>query len=201
MWESASRSFFSPAQRSDTGKSVTVTRGPYLVRTYKPSDQAAVERLYYEGLLTGKVDPNDTGIDLDHICDVYFSLPENHFWIAEDHGHAAGMVGVVHDDGVALIRRLRVDPHWRHTHVAANLIEAAINHCRRHGSLKIAMDTHIDRDLAVQLLDHHGFQFTRSRVFHGKDLLEFYLNLYEQRSGDREHPVPDYVPCEMRQTG
>jgi N-acetylglutamate synthase-like GNAT family acetyltransferase len=152
------------------------------VRGYQLADQRAVARLYTHGLLAGQIAPNDTGADIENMREAYFTDPANHFWIAEVDHRIVGMIGVARDEGhTAEIRRLRVDPAFHHSDVALRLIETAITHCKHHGYLKVVFDTRFEREEAVGLFDRFGFQHTRSKAAHGKEQLEFYLNLYHQK--------------------
>jgi ribosomal protein S18 acetylase RimI-like enzyme len=92
------------------------------------------------------------------------------------------MIGCFHEqDGhVGEIRRLRVDKKWQHTNIGARLLEHALEHCKVHKFLKVVMDTRFDTEAVIGLFDRFGFQHTRSKNIHGKELLEFYLDLYRQ---------------------
>ena len=154
-----------------------------LVRSFLEPDQEAVSRLYAEGLLVGQIAPNDTGADVENIQEAYLQEESSHFWVAELDGHVLGMIGVARDhDHHAEIRRLRVDPDWQHTVIGARLVETALAHCSHHGYLKVVLDTRFDTDAAMSLFDRFAFQHTRTRSLHGKDQLEFYLDLYRQPS-------------------
>ena len=154
-----------------------------IVRSFAPHDQQAVSRLYQTGLLAGQIAPNDTGADIENIGVAYFSDVANHFWVAELDHQIIGMIGVARDEGhKAEIRRLRVDPAWQHTDVVAiKLMEFALYHIKVHGFLKVVFDTRFEKDTAVGIFDRFGFQHTRSRTHHDKELLEFYLDLYRQQ--------------------
>lgn len=155
------------------------------VRSYEPRDQQAVSRLYTDGLLAGQIAPNDTGADIENIRDAYFANPTSHFWVAEIDGKVVGMIGVSREQQhTAEIRRLRVEKQWQQSPIAARLIETALAHCKRHGYLKVVLDTRFERDAAMDLFDRFGFQHTRTKAMHGKDLLEFYLDLYRQPRKD-----------------
>ena len=152
------------------------------VRSYHAADQRTVARLYTHGLLAGQLAPNDTGADIENMHEAYFTDPANHFWIAEIDHRVVGMIGVARDEGhTAEIRRLRVDPKFHHSDVAVRLLETAIAHCKHHGYLKVIFDTRFEREGAVDMFDRFGFQHTRSKAAHGKEQLEFYLNLYHQK--------------------
>jgi putative acetyltransferase len=150
------------------------------VRTYEPADQAAVTHLFEHGLLAGQIDPYDTAADVEIIADEYLSRPQSHFWVAEVEGRVVGMVGVANEEQTAEVRRLRVDKAWQDTAIAARLLETALAHCKHHGFLKIRLDTRFDPSAARDLFDRFGFQHTRTKERHGKELLEFYLDLYRR---------------------
>lgn len=160
------------------------------VRTYRSGDQSAVIHLYQNGLLAGQIASNDTGADIDNIKETYLSDPVNHFWVAHDHDQRIlGMIGVAHDpdDHVTEIRRLRVEPTHQATSIAGQLIETALAHCRKIGALKVVLDTRLERSAAMDLFTRFGFQHTRSKTHHGKESLEFYLDLYR---GLKKSPSP-----------
>jgi ribosomal protein S18 acetylase RimI-like enzyme len=151
------------------------------IRTYQPADQPAVQRLYEAGSLAGQVAPSDsdTGSDIDLIREAYLQDARNHFWVAQKGDRVVGMIGVMSDDEhTAEIRRLRVDPDHQGANIGQALLETALEHCREQSFLKIRLDTTFEKDHAVDLFDRVGFQHTRSRNVHGKELLEFYLDLY-----------------------
>jgi len=151
------------------------------IRSYRREDHDVVARLYTEGLLAGQIAPNDTGADIDNMDDAYFSDPRNHFWVGEVDGKVAGMIGVAADrEHTAEVRRLRVDRAYQDSAMAGLLLETALTHCKHHGYLKIVLDTRFDPDVVVDVFDRFGFQHTRTKNLHGKDLLEFYLDLYRQ---------------------
>jgi N-acetylglutamate synthase-like GNAT family acetyltransferase len=157
------------------------------IRTFRPDDQKAVYHLYDQGLLAGQIAPNDSGADIDNMREAYFDNERHHFWVAELGGKVVAMIGVASDEPhTAEVRRLRVEPAYQKTAIASTLLETAINHCKHHGYLKVRLDTRFGRDAAVGLFDHVGFQHTRTKSMHGKDLLEFYLDLYRQDKNENE---------------
>jgi CheY-like chemotaxis protein/N-acetylglutamate synthase-like GNAT family acetyltransferase len=170
------------------------------IRSYQPSDQAAVARLYVAGMLCGEPDRSDTAADLDFIQEAYFSQPADHFWVAEQAGRVVGTIGVVHDESIAQIRRLRVDPDLDQMPVAVALLDTALRHCRKHGSLKIVLDTRIEPAKAIQMLDASGFQYHRGKTVQGKEILEFYFNLYRKIDSDEEcEATPAATPVDPTQ--
>ena len=168
----------------------------YEVRTFCPDDVDACRRLYTSGLLGGQILGNDTGLDIDDIPNAYLADSLNHFWVARvadgcgelcgtGDGEIVGMIGVQHhDEGVGEVRRLRVDPAHRRRRVGSRLLDTAIRFCRETGCLKVALDTYIERDAAVNLFERHRFRHGRTRQVHGKDMLYFYLDLYSQDRRD-----------------
>lgn len=157
------------------------------VRTFDAADQQAVSRLYDEGLLAGQIAPNDTGADIDNLAEAYFTNEHDHFWIAEHNGQVLGMIGVAGEDqNTAEVRRLRVEKDYQDTQIAEKLLETALTHCKHHGYLKIRLDTRFDPDAVVDLFDRFGFQHTRTKSIQGKELLEFYLDLYRQPTKEQE---------------
>lgn len=157
------------------------------VRSYEDADHDQVGKLYHEGLLAGQIAPNDSGADLDYIREAYFDDDRHHFWVAVQGDRCVGMIGVASDeDHTAEIRRLRVDRALQSSGIAAQLLETAIAHCKHHGYLKIRLDTRFEKDEAVGLFDRIGFQHTRTRATPGKEMLEFYLDLYRKDDDDSE---------------
>ncbi len=150
----------------------------FIIRTYRSEDKPVVRQLYSEGLLHGQIAPNDTGADLGSIHQEYLSDAANHFWVIEADHKVIGMIGVVKDGHTAEIRRLRVNPEFQNTNAGLKLVETALSHCKNNGLLKIVLDTHFEKGVFADLFTKFGFQHTRTKTFHGKDILEFYLDLY-----------------------
>ncbi len=151
------------------------------IRSYRDSDLAACRTLYKEGLLGGKIAENDTGLDIDDIGHAYMERSGSHFWVAETAEHkVVGMIGVQqHEPGVGEIRRLRVQQDHRRRGIGSALVEQAVRFCNEHGYLKLTLDTFIEREAAIKLFEKFHFHHARTRTVDGKDLLYFYLDLYE----------------------
>lgn len=161
------------------------------VRPYRSTDQSCVSRLYTTGLLAGQISPNDTGADIENIAAAYFDDERHGFWVADLQGVVVGMIGVGSDeDHTAEIRRLRVLPEYQQTPIAGTLLETALAHCKRHGYLKVRLDTRFEKSAAVDLFDRLGFQHTRTMNVHERDLLEFYLDLYRPPREEEERAEP-----------
>jgi len=155
---------------------------PFNVRSYCPRDYRHVRRLYYEGLLAGHIDPFDPAEDLERIDDFYTRWPNRHFWVAEAVGEVVGTVAVAtEDDGIAHLRRLRVAPEFpQRNRLVIALVQTAVAHARECGAVKLCFHTPLDNEKAILVLGDLGFQFARAREFNGRQLLEFYVSLYER---------------------
>ena|SRR5579862_498624 len=150
------------------------------IRSFTPADLSACRKLYWEGLIGGRIAENDTALDLDDIQSVYLGNKGNHFWVAENTaGEVVGMIGVQHyEEGTAEIRRLRVAQDHRRRGIGSALLETALRFCHDKQYIKITLDTFMEREPAIALFKKFRFQHTRSRNVNGKDLLYFYLDLY-----------------------
>lgn len=151
------------------------------IRTYRTEDDAAVRRLYHSGRLMGQVQPQDDTADIEDIPAAYLEPARGHFWVAEIEQRPVGIIGVWEDEpDVAEIRRLRVDPAFVGHGVTTKLMETALAFCRREAYLKVILDTRIEHGPAMRLFERFAFQHTRTRSVGGKDLLEFYMDLYHE---------------------
>ncbi len=168
-----------------------------VVRPFQKQDQVAVSSLYTEGMLAGQIAPNDTGADVENIRAAYFDTDRHGFWVAEHDGRVVGMIGVGSDEpDTAEVRRLRVLPPLQGRGIGTKLLETALGHCRKHGYLKVRLDTRFEKSAAVDMFDRVGFQHHRSRTVHEKDLLEFYLDLYrEPKKEKQEHASVAVEEC------
>ena len=151
------------------------------VRAYSPADKAACQKLYLEGLIGGRIASNDTGLDIDDIQAAYLNCPDSHFWVAQSPaGEILGTVGVQQiEPGVGEIRRLRVRQDSRRRGVGTALMETAVKFCREHQFLKIMLDTFMEREPAIRLFEKFHFNHQRTRKVGEKELLYFYLDLYQ----------------------
>src|SRR5207249_2830291 len=135
----------------------------------------------------GKIAENDTGLDIDDIESAYMNVPGSHFWIAETEDEprqVVGMIGVQqHEDSVGEIRRLRVRQDLRRRGIGSALIETALKFCRDRGYLKIALDTFVEREPAIKLFEKFHFRHSRTRSVGDKQVLHFYLDLYQRDEG------------------
>lgn len=158
-----------------------MSEAPFVIRSFRPADQAACMELFDESVLGGQLAPNDSGLDIDNIQRAYMKADGNHFWIGEAEGKVVGMIGVMGSDGAGEIRRLRVAVAYRRRGIGSGLLETALEFCREKNYLKVALDTFVDREPAVKLFEKFKFRHGKSRTYSGKELMYFYLDLY---SGD-----------------
>jgi ribosomal protein S18 acetylase RimI-like enzyme len=145
------------------------------IRSFRPEDAPACRKLYVEGLIGGKIADNDTGLDLDDIQSVYMKSPGNHFWVAAlISGEVVAMIGVQHhDEGVGVIRRLRVAVSHRGKRIGRALLNMALRYCQENQYLKITLDTFMDPPLAIEMFEKFHFRLDRTRTVSGKNLMYF----------------------------
>lgn len=162
------------------------------IRSFRTEDNPECAVLYREGLVEGQqIADNDTGLDIDDIQAAYMTSPGSHFWIAQTEGKKpliVGMIGVQHhEDNVGEIRRLRVREGFRRKGIGTTLVETAVRFCKENNYLKIALDTFMERGPAIRLFEKLHFRHSRTRSIGGKDIMHFYLDLYQrERLGKRE---------------
>jgi ribosomal protein S18 acetylase RimI-like enzyme len=159
---------------------------PAKIRSFTAADQAACVVLYREGLISGGISENDTGVDLDDIQAAYMR-PGSHFWVAEaPNGDIVGTVGVQHHEAnTAEVRRLRVGTNFRRRGIGSALVEAALHFCEDHNYLKVTLDTFMEREPAIKLFEKFRFRHFRTRNVAGKELMYFLLDLY---AGEHQRP-------------
>jgi ribosomal protein S18 acetylase RimI-like enzyme len=159
------------------------------IRSYQLADKEACQKLYLEGLIGGRIAPSDQGLDIDNIPAAYFAGPESHFWVAENaRGEIVGTVGVQQSEpGVGQIRRLRVRQDSRRRGVGSSLMETAVKFCREQQFLKITLDTFMEREPAIHLFEKFHFNHSRTRKVGEKELLYFYLDLYQTDLPNHKH--------------
>jgi ribosomal protein S18 acetylase RimI-like enzyme len=98
------------------------------------------------------------------------------------------MIGVQqHEDNVGEIRRLRVRMDQRRRGIGSGLIETALKFCQENGYLKIALDTFMEREPAIKLFEKFHFRHSRTRSLNDKEIMHFYLDLYQRdENGGRQ---------------
>jgi ribosomal protein S18 acetylase RimI-like enzyme len=177
----------SPDANADPNNGSLAGYLPFEIRSFKPGDLPTCRKLYVEGHLAGKLAENDTGFDIDDIVSAYMSKAGSHFWVAETvDGQIVGMIGVQHHgDGVGEIRRLRVCQQHRRRGIGKALVEAAVRFCNENGYLKVTLDTFIEREPAIKLFEKFRFHHARTRKVGEKELMYFYLDLYQDEKRNK----------------
>jgi ribosomal protein S18 acetylase RimI-like enzyme len=163
---------------------------PVRIRSFRPQDTEACTLLYRQGLVEGQqIAENDTGLDIDDIHAAYMANPGSHFWVAVSDGSSPQIVGMIgvqhHEDSVGEIRRLRVREEFRRRRIGSALVETAVKFCKDRGYLKIALDTFMEREPAIRLFEKFHFRHARTRTVGGKEIMQFYLDLYQRDRPDK----------------
>jgi len=144
------------------------------------SDQTAIAELYLQARLTETTDPIATKLDVESLVRQYLEREDSRLWVAEigDSG-PVGMVGFWPTDAHSIeLRHLRVSADHRSRGIGRVLVEHTLNECRERDVLKIVLNTYVDRKPAVALFQKLGFQLARTRQIDGKEVHDFYMNLY-----------------------
>ena len=76
----------------------------------------------------------------------------------------------------------------------AGLIETALKFCRDRGYLKIALDTFVEREPAIKLFEKFHFRHSRTRSVGDKDVMHFYLDLYQRDHGGHQQHTGEAMP-------
>ncbi|MDG2031141.1 MAG: GNAT family N-acetyltransferase [Phycisphaerales bacterium] len=154
------------------------------IRSALKTDADVALRLYKEDLKAlSSTERLDDG-DLRNLNDTYLDDADSGFWIAEYKGDVVGMIGVrAGADHTAEICRLRVQKDHRRRGIGTLLLEQAVTHCRDHGLLKISLDVLSDRRPAIDLFEKTGFRLNREREIADRVLMDFYIDLYQERGG------------------
>jgi ribosomal protein S18 acetylase RimI-like enzyme len=171
----------------------TVTLGPnevLRIRPALPNDVVRVEQLHRQGIAEQAFPAVDfeppkpkmgSGLEPDERSEGY--------WIAEletSKPLATTIVGTITlrplDDHVVEARRLYVDPGSRGRGIGLRLLEQLVETCREMGYLKVVLDVGHGSTQAVGLFGRLGFQLAREREIDGRTLLDFYLDIYRDKS-------------------
>ncbi len=177
-----------------------MTIDPIRIRSYTMDDLPGVLRLNTDGVLSDSRPIDPTTHDFEDMETAYFSRPEDHFWVAEVQGELIGMIGVAKlGRHIETIRRLRVTHAWQDTDLVFWLVKVALDHCRHHGVLKVVLDAPCRPRRAVGFLQRLGFQYTRTHDRDSRDVMEFYINLYERPSQDLGKPPTELIAVDVAQ--
>jgi ribosomal protein S18 acetylase RimI-like enzyme len=150
-----------------------------VIRSAVDEDIVVLRELFERSRVEGQTRENDTGADLDHLTEGYFECGDSSFWVAEYDAWIVGMIGVQRiNDNSAEIRRLRVRDSFRRKGIGSSLMKHAISFCREKQFLKVVLDVRIERGPAIRMFDSFGFMQGRERDLNGRQLRDFYLDLY-----------------------
>jgi hypothetical protein len=176
-------------------------RNEFVIRSFRPGDQAEVDRLAREGLLIGHIDHSGCATPADpHGSGAGLPTPKT-FWIVEVMGRVMGTIALLQEDcNVGRLLQLRVAPEWQSKPAVARiLVGAAIDEAKKRGAMKVIIESPNlevpgvppgDSPIITHLRSL-GFQHARNRSTDGRSMLEFYLNLYDDPSmtvGSNEMP-------------
>jgi N-acetylglutamate synthase-like GNAT family acetyltransferase len=90
-----------------------------------------------------------------------------------------GMVRALHEGPhVIRINIFRIHPDWQHTPVLAKLIDRLHRYCWNRGYLKVILESQAAPALVRKMFEHRGFHLVRRRRVLGKELLDYYVDLY-----------------------
>lgn len=150
-----------------------------VIRCATNDDAGVLRELFERSRVEGEIRENDTGADLDHLMPGYFECKDSGFWVAQYDDGIVGMIGVQRISvNSAEIRRLRVRDTFRRNGIGTKLMEHAISFCREKQFLKVVLDVRIEHDPAIKMFDTFGFLQGRERDLKGRQLRDFYLDLY-----------------------
>ncbi|MDY7110171.1 MAG: NifB/NifX family molybdenum-iron cluster-binding protein [Planctomycetota bacterium] len=107
-------------------------------------------------------------------------------WVARVGDDLAGSLVLDHRGDVGHIHDISIAPRWREGPVPCRLIQHALGHCRRHGLLKVTLNTSSQPRRMLRLLQCLGFQIGRQhRHRGGESSTELYLDLYRRVDEER----------------
>ncbi|MDG2424489.1 MAG: GNAT family N-acetyltransferase [Phycisphaerales bacterium] len=150
------------------------------IRTASSEDMPCIRGLFEAGVHEGKIQINDSGADIENLEAGYFhDEGRSNFWVAESTQQVVGMIGVqCVGDEIAEIRRLRVHGDFRRRGIGTDLLNHALQFCRKRDYVKIVLEVRVERDPAIHLFEKAGFFLARSRESDGHKTLDFYVDLY-----------------------
>lgn len=145
---------FTDEYSGSPGKSIA------LKKAVSPADFETGKVLFktYIRSLDFVLDFQDVDRELQHI-DREYNDPEGVLLLAMDEGQAVACIGVrKFDDGVAELKRMYVDPHYRGHRLGRRLLEAALVEAGLLGYKSIRLDTVPTMQSAIALYRSLGFR-------------------------------------------
>lgn len=149
------------------------------IRKFRAEDAQAVQ-----SLITGVMNqefPQSKAVypvdDLLEISKVYGSDGEA-FFVATDNELIVGTVGVKQEDKrCALLRRIFVDPLHRRQKIGFQLVDHAVDFCKKYGYKEIIFKSSSKMDGAIRLCEAKGFHQRTKLEIGGLELFKFVLHL------------------------
>jgi len=127
---------------------------------------------------------DDRDIDADTCADTRVVQNEDNAcptWIAENSERIVGAITLaLSGQWLARVAGLWVDPSLRDSRVPDDLLRQALQFCRDAGILKVVLHTHLPGDEAWTVFHNCGFNITRDRQREGRNVRDFYLDLYKR---------------------
>lgn len=102
-------------------------------------------------------------------------------WAAEIGGHRVGLLGLAPgENGTVRIRCFRLEPQWRHTSIAGNLIRHLYEHCDAEGYLRVVAEASLAPGWFWRMFPRHGFRLHARQRGPRCEELQFVLVLRHQ---------------------
>lgn len=168
--------------------SATLYSGNWSIARVSEVDCPAIDRFRSQGVLIADdyaaaggscTDlPNDTSKDV-----------ECHSWIARADNSIVGLLKIVISRSqIAHVSALCVDPRYRDSRLPGDLLGYVLNFCWNAGVLKIVLSTHLPQDEAWTVFGECGYDIARHGRHDGRNVMEFYLDLYKLPACERSRP-------------
>lgn len=151
----------------------------HILREFKRADGSGVKELIL-GILTREY-PFDKSAysdsDMEKISQAYGG-PKNAFFVIDENGQIAGTVGIkMETDNDALVRRLFVDVKRRRHGYGSELLEKAIDFCRKKGYRRMHFRCTDRMSDAMKLCIRKGFKETDTLSVSGFNIHKLELSL------------------------
>jgi len=150
------------------------------IRHATPNDQESLATLYTQARLGDSADPIAARFDVPTLVKQYLDHESSRLWVATiGDSEPIGMIGLWPTDShTAELRHLRVSKDHRSMGLGRLLVGRALDECRKRDMLKLVLDTYVERKPAITFFEKLGFQLAGTRQVDGKEVYDFYMNLY-----------------------
>lgn len=145
------------------------------IRPFTPADQARVREIFIawnrhitqpgqEAAFEAYI-ARSLAEEIERIPDYYQAVKGSGFWVAEDAGEIAGMVGIERlDDFEAEIRRMYVDEPYRRRGIGQRLLKHAEDFCRDAGYGRIVLSTSALQPQAKALYEAKDYKLEKEVI-------------------------------------